>query len=106
MIQYVTGKTQGSKLISRGYPDEEHGEWPSCSPDLTVCDFWLWTAVKRLVWPSSMHQSERPKIMPDLKRAILATIDTLNEDQNQINRACLHARVRAQLCLDADRKHF
>ena len=53
-----------------------------------------------------MHQSERPKIMPDLKRAILATIDTLNEDQDQINRACLHARVGAQLCLDAERKHF
>ena len=53
-----------------------------------------------------MRHSERPKTMPDSKRAILATIDTLNEDQDQINRACLHARVRPQHCVDAEGKYL
>ena len=53
-----------------------------------------------------MLESERPKTMPELKERIRRAVDELNQDQAQINRACMHARTRAQMCHDAEGGHL
>lgn len=54
------GATAHTALQTRAFLQQQFGErlvsphctvdWPSCSPDLSMCDFFLWGAVKNLVY--------------------------------------------------------
>ena len=49
-------------------------EWPSRSPDLTPCDYFLWGYIKDKVL------KESPRIMAELNTKIQQTIQTLDQE--------------------------
>jgi hypothetical protein len=68
------------------------------SPDLTVCDYFLWGTLKNRVYRNSPHTTD------ELKDNIRTEIQNISED------ALLHVNVnfmkRCQECLQANGHHF
>ena len=56
--------------ISRGFPTA----WPSHSPNINFCDFWLWEFIKDHV------NRENVKSAPELKESILSHISSINRE--------------------------
>ena len=74
-------------------------EWPLRSPDLTPCDYFLWSYLKALVYRT-------PSVnVQDLEHRIRAEVTALRRSHAMIRRAVRHMMIRAQRCLDADGGH-
>lgn len=78
-----------------------HIEWPARSPDLTVCDFWLWAYLRdRVFQPPGIHfRSTR-----DLERRIQEELNAI--PQQMFRDAFKNFQKRCQRCLDANGGHF
>ena len=77
-------------------------EWPSCSPDLNPCDFFLWGYLKSKVWSGGAINS-----VAELKDRITAAIHELDTvDRHKIANACNAFVVRAHKCIAAQGGHF
>ena len=64
--------------------------WPSNSPDLNPCDFWMWGVVEQ------KSNSTTPASVSDLKKAIRKAASTI--DQDEARRACSAFRRRLREC--------
>lgn len=76
---HVAGETKAflasifqSKVISRDF----HHEWPPRSPDLTPCDFYLWGAVKELVYENGTFDS-----LDNMKNSIIQAFHTIRQER-------------------------
>lgn len=72
--------------------------WPSNSPDLNPCDFWMWGVVEQ------KSNSTTPANVSDLKKAIRKAVSTI--DQDEARRACSAFRRRLERVRDADGGHI
>ena len=81
----------GAQVISK---DFEH-EWPPRSPDLTPCDFYLWGAVKDLVY---MHG--RVDTVSQLQDLIIGAFNKIRQHHMpHVRNAVLSVRRRMELCI-------
>jgi hypothetical protein len=72
--------------------------WPSRSPDLSMCDFFLWGYVK-----SRVHE-EKPRTLEELKSAIGKQTKKIN--QELLERAVANFRERLQMCILQNGHHL
>ena len=73
-------------------------EWPSSSPDLNPCDYYLWGRLETLVNNRSYNS------IPALKRALKKAWCEL--DQDEVARACKLFPSRLKVCLKARGNRF
>ncbi|GFS90172.1 transposable element tc3 transposase [Trichonephila clavipes] len=71
--------------------------WPSRSPDLNPCDFWLWGHLRQLV------SCDQPRTLPDLKDSISRHV--LNMSQNTLRSTVEHAILRFQIVAENNGHH-
>ena len=71
------------------------------SPDLTVCDFALWSIFKRRV-----YLSPGPRSLDELVERILRQIDEIRREPDLITKCHLSVRKRAQLDVQNIGGHF
>lgn len=90
----VLRETFPGRLISR-FGDIP---WPARSPDLAVCDFFLWGYLKHKVF------SSRPQSIAELKEAIQREIEAI--PQVMIERAMANFRIRLSECVRSNGKHL
>lgn len=69
--QFLRQHFTNDRIISRAFPTT----WPSRSPDLNPCDFWLWGHLKNLVY------RERLVTLADLKESISLHVRSISDDQ-------------------------
>ena len=58
--------------------------------------------MKGLIWPTAVDRNGYPKTVEELQVAILNAFNVLNQDQDEINRACLSFKGRAAECVSAN----
>ena len=90
-IRYLSGQFPGKLISKRG----DHN-WPARSPDLAICDFYLWGVLKQFIWERPLDQ--QPQNLRALKDAIRDAVDHL--DPEVIRKAFEGMVHRAQKCLD------
>ena len=71
--------------------DNTFGTWPPRSPDLTVCDFFLWGFVKDDVYVPPL-----PKTLPELRQGINTVIGNVTQDM--LERAWREWEYRLDIC--------
>jgi hypothetical protein len=77
---------------------KSQGLWPPHSPDLSVCDFYLWEKLKQNVYRNNPHTLEA------LENEIRSVIHDITEGELQrVSQNFLH---QCQACFDADGHHF
>lgn len=74
------------------------GLWPPRSPDLTVCDFYLWGNLKNKVYASNPHTLE------ELKQNIRREVEAISVDE--LMRVNANFLKRCQKCVDTGGHHF
>ena len=71
MMQYLCGQFPGRVISLRcDLP------WSPRSPDLTVCDFFLWGYLKHKIW--SVRHDQQPNNVRQLHEAIIAVCSDIN----------------------------
>jgi hypothetical protein len=81
-----------TRVISRDFLRE----WPPRSPDLTPCDFYLWNALKELVYQGGHFHS-----LSDLQNAIQWAFNTIRLGKmNDVRNAVYSVPFRMQRCID------
>lgn len=73
-------------------------EWPARSPDLSICDFFLWGYVKEKVF------KHRPHNLPELRERIIEEINAI--PRVICERAVQSFRDRLHQCVDNDGHHL
>ena len=91
-MHYLRGQFPG-KLMSK------HGDWPwpPRSPDLAICDFFLWGYLKQQIW--NVPHEQQPTNMRQLRDAIVLACESLN--QQMIQRSFDAMVSRARRCIRA-----
>lgn len=89
--------------LDRKFPERWIGrrgpmEWPPRSPDLTVCDYFLWGYLKEHVYRT------RPATIPQLRDRITQCIGEIPRDM--IAQACHSAHQRFEQCVALDGKQL
>lgn len=72
--------------------------WPARSPDLSMCDFFLWGHLKERVFKS------RPNTLPQLRERIIEEVNAIPRDMCE--RAVRNFRERLQQCVAANGRHL
>lgn len=81
----------GIRVISKGFSHE----WPPRSPDLTPCDFYLWSAVSELVYATGSYSSTA-----ELRDALVAAFNTLRQSHmDHVKAAVLSVPQRLRDCI-------
>jgi hypothetical protein len=80
--------------MGRGSPNMP---WPPRSPDLSMCDFFLWGYVKSVVYRQKLHSIE------ELKMAIAQAFQSVTPEMRQ--KAALDYRRRLQQCIRMNGGH-
>jgi hypothetical protein len=83
-----------NRWMGRGSPNMP---WPPRSPDLSMCDFFLWGYIKSVVYRSRLHSIE------ELKVAITQAFQTVTPEMRQ--KAALDYRRRIQQCIKMNGGH-
>jgi len=92
-LNYLRGQFPGRVLSNRGDQD-----WPARSPDLTVCDFFLWGYLKHKIWSQDVRM--QPNNVRELKEAIRNKCADL--DPAMIREAFQGMVHRAMKCLNVN----
>ncbi|GBO41116.1 hypothetical protein AVEN_203840-1 [Araneus ventricosus] len=71
--QFFRQQFTNDRVISHAFPST----WPSRSPDLNPCDFWLWGYLKNLVYRGHLVT------LADLKESIALHAKSISVDQIQ-----------------------
>ena len=79
--------------------DDTFCTWPPRSPDLTVCDFFLWGFVKNNVYIPPL-----PKTLPELRERINTAIG--NAAQDMLERVWREWEYRLAICRVTRRAHI
>ena len=74
--------------------------WPSRSPDLNPCDYFLWGYLKVRVY------CPRPRTLKELEANIRREVDALKNNPALFRRVMLDLRSRAERCVAANGGHF
>jgi hypothetical protein len=72
--------------------------WPARSPDLSLCDFFLWGYLKEKVF------KHRPHTLPELKERIIEDVNAIPSEMCE--RAVQSFRDRLQQCVAASGRHL
>ena len=96
-IRYLQGQFPGKLISKRG----DHN-WPARSPDLAICDFFLWGFLKQYIWEKPV--AEQPHHLRALKNAIQDASNHLN--QNTIRRAFQGMVHRVRKCMNENGNEF
>lgn len=72
--------------------------WPARSPDLSICDFFLWGYLKQKVFKT------RPHTLQELRERIIEEVNATPRDMCQ--RAVQNFRDRLQQCVTANGRHL
>ena len=96
-LNYLRGQFPGRVLSNRGDQD-----WPARSPDLTVCDFYLWGYLKHQIW--SQDAGNQPTNLRELKDAIRN--QCANLDPAMIRQAFQGMVHRVRKCLHVNGSTF
>ncbi len=91
-MRYLRGQFLGKVISLRG-----DIPWPPRSPDLTVCDFFLWGYLKHKIW--NVPHDQQPNNLRQLREAIIA--ECRNIDQQIIEQSFDSMVTRARLCIRA-----
>ena len=75
-------------------------EWPPCSPDLTLVDFFFFGVVKNKVY------EKKPKTISDLKDYIHLAFTEIDEDRNLCRTVCQSVLERFEECCNVEGEHF
>jgi len=67
-----------TRLVRAGENDQVFCKWPTRSPDLTVCDFFLWGYVKDRVYVPPL-----PATVDELQGRITAAVNSVTPDMLQ-----------------------
>lgn len=81
-----------------GYNVRQHGalfRWPSRSPELTSCIFFLWGFIK-----DHIHDRELPINLPQLRHGIKEAIAYVNPDL--LTKMCKELEITQEVCLIID----
>ena len=73
-------------------------EWPPRSPDLSPCDFFLWSVLKDRVY------RRKPRSIKELKNAITTEISAINSNHCQTE--CRSVTDRLRRCLAVEGQQF
>ena len=96
-IAYLRGRFPGKLISKRGdWP------WPPRSPDLAICDFFLWGHLKQAIWTKPVNQ--QPKTLDELENAIIDACNNLQPAQ--ITQAFQGMISRVQKCLNVNGNAF
>ena len=96
-MQYLRGQFPGKVISKRGdWP------WPPRSPDLTVCDFFLWGFLKEAMWAKPV--ADQPSNLRDLRAAIILACERLQPER--IVRAFTAMVTRARKCIHVNGNSF
>lgn len=89
-----------NRVISRKFVERHNGgmEWPPYSPDLTVCDFFLWGYIKEKVY------SLQVKDTPTLKAAVYSAVGAITTEM--LERVYLSLYRRLECCHLSEGAHF
>ena len=71
--------------------------WPPRSPDLAICDFFLWGFLKHKIW--NVPVIDHPKNLRELRNAIRRECENLNRDM--IIRAYHGMISRTRRCIES-----
>lgn len=83
-----------TRIISRGFQNE----WPPRSPDITPCDFFLWSAVSELVYLNGGFNT-----CSELQDAIIGAFNTLRHNHmDRVRAAVLSVSRRMQNCIQGN----
>ena len=86
-MRYLRGQFPGRLMSKRGdWP------WPPRSPDLTVCDFFLWGYLKHQIW--NVPHDEQPHNLRELREAIVAACRNLDAQMIRNSFDCMLTRAR------------
>ena len=102
--RYLKGIFGRYRVISKSnHPAVQFSsEWPAYSPDLTPCDYWLFSYIKRLVF-----YGERPSNIEELiEKLIYVHVHVNEENKDMIRRAFGDFPKRLQRCIDHHGSHF
>ncbi|GFX17299.1 uncharacterized protein TNCV_3553061 [Trichonephila clavipes] len=83
-----------NRVISRHFPDA----WPSRSPELNPCDFWLWGFLKDRVYSGGI------RTLPDLKASIIRLVAEILREL--LLATIENAIIRFQHVIDVNRAHI
>ena len=72
--------------------------WPSCSPDLSTCDFFLWGYLKSCVY------THKPRTLNDLEEAIRQEIRLI--DRQLLAHVMDDFKKRVENCIQEDDRHL
>lgn len=72
--------------------------WPARSPDLSICDFFLWGSLKEKVF------KRRPHTLAELRERIIEEVNVIPREMCQ--RAVQNFRDRLQQCIAANGRHL
>ena len=96
-INYLSGQFPGKVISLRG----DH-PWPARSPDLAICDFFLWGYLKHKIW--SQQYNLQPTTLRQLKLAITNASNGL--DPAMIRRSFNGMINRVNRCIRANGNTF
>lgn len=93
ILNQILNQSFHNHVIGRG----RDIQWPSCSPDLTPCEYFLWGYLKHKVYRNSIES------LPDLCDRITEEIETITRDQKDfVVEAMEHMKARAVKCVEKD----
>ena len=84
----------GDRLISRF----ANITWPPRSPDLSICDYFLWGYLKARVY------EHKPRTLDDLKEAI--RVEVAQIDRAMLERVEANFQERLQKCINENGHHM
>lgn len=98
---------QVQNFLNTAYPEKWIGRggfinWPARSPDLTPLDYFLWGALKAIVY----SDRRKPETREELMERIQIGVTELNERSAIINNTVQHLLKRARLCAENEGGHF
>ena len=74
-------------------------DWPPRSPDLTVCDYWLWGYLREEVF-----KSDRPKTLLELATKLTNAFNAI--DHQMVKRVYENFVKRCELCVQHNGNQF
>ena len=97
--EYLNEHLPGQWVGCAGATDNTFCTWPPRSPDLTVCDFFLWGFIKDNVYVPPL-----PKTLPELRKRINTAIENVTQDM--LERVWREWEYRLDICHDTHGVHI
>ena len=92
-VRELLRETFGTRTIGKFLSND----WPARSPDLNVCDYFLWSYIKDIVFAG-----DRPVTLEQLKNKISAAFETIRASRmQQVQNAIGQWRRRLRSCIFA-----